>query len=63
MRGVRITCPNCGRILGDTNQSIKATLNCRGCKKAVQVRMQIVSCADYLHDNKENDEHAVAEGE
>lgn len=56
MSGVRIICPNCGRILGDTNQSIDATLNCNGCKKRVHVQMSIVHFEDYFKDNKEDDD-------
>lgn len=47
--GVKISCPNCGRILGDTDSSIDATLNCNGCKKRVHVGMNIVSFKDYFN--------------
>ena len=48
MTGVRITCPECGRILGDTNKSIDAVLNCNGCRKRVHVQMTIVHFEDYF---------------
>lgn len=45
---MRITCPNCGRILGDTKDNINANLNCRGCKKTVSVKIRFAKAADYL---------------
>lgn len=45
---VKIICPNCGRILGDTTSSLDANLNCNGCKKTVRVRMSVARPADYL---------------
>lgn len=48
----KITCPSCGRILGDTDKSIDARLNCRGCKKTVDIKINIVRAADYLEDKK-----------
>lgn len=55
MSGVRIHCPNCGRCLGDTNDSIKANLNCRGCKKTVSISMKIASFKDYFSKNDDAD--------
>lgn len=54
----KITCPECGRILGDTDKSIDARINCRGCKKTVDIKIQIAHCADYLNlkEEKNNDE-------
>lgn len=53
MSSCKITCPNCGRILGDTDESMDAHLNCRGCKKTVDVKIRVAHCADYLKDNEE----------
>lgn len=53
MAGVRITCPNCGRILGDTNHDIDAVINCNGCKKRAHIKMKIVRFEDYFKDEKE----------
>lgn len=50
----KITCPECGRILGDTDKSLDARLNCRGCKKTVDIKIQIVHCADYLNIKEED---------
>lgn len=54
MTGVRIICPHCGRILGDTDKSIDAVINCSGCKKRAQIKMKIVHFEDYFKPtNKE----------
>lgn len=53
MPGVRITCPNCGRVLGDTEQSIDAVLNCNACKQHVRVRMKVTNFKDYLVNLKQ----------
>lgn len=45
---VKINCPNCGRILGDTDESLKATLNCNSCKKHVKVDITLVKFEDYF---------------
>lgn len=50
--GIRITCPNCGRVLGDTEQSIDAVLNCNGCKHRVRIRMTVTNFKDYLANIK-----------
>lgn len=48
---MKITCPNCHRILGDTERDIDANLNCRGCKKTVRVCVKFAHAADYLKEN------------
>lgn len=53
MSGVRINCPKCGRILGDTNHDIDAVLNCNGCKQRVRVQMKIVRFEDYFDELKQ----------
>ena len=40
---IQIKCKNCDRILGDTDKSIDAKINCKGCKKAVDVKIKVVS--------------------
>ena len=47
----RIICPNCKRILGDTDTSIDCNMNCRGCKKTVHISMKIVNFKDYIKNN------------
>lgn len=47
---VRIICPNCKRILGDTNSSIDCNMNCRGCKSRVHIKMKVASFADYINN-------------
>lgn len=51
----KIRCPNCGRILGDTNCSIDCNLNCRGCKQAVAVKLVMASTTDYYKHKEEDD--------
>lgn len=50
---IKIYCPNCGRILGDTRHSVDANLNCRGCKKTVDVKITVAESPDYLTPRKE----------
>lgn len=45
---VRIICPNCKRILGDTDKSVDCQFNCRGCKKTVRICMKVVNFSDYI---------------
>lgn len=44
----KIKCPNCGRILGDTDRSLDCRFNCRGCKETVSVKVRIAPSFDYL---------------
>ena len=44
---IKIYCPNCGRILGDTEQSIDANINCRGCKTTQHIKMTVRSLCDF----------------
>lgn len=45
---VKIKCPQCARILGDTERSLDANFNCRGCKETVRISIQVAHAADYL---------------
>ena len=55
---IKLTCPECGRILGDTKNAVDCYINCRGCKKTVHIHMMVAETADYLwlkrKNNKEN---------
>lgn len=51
---VRIHCPKCGWILGDTDKSIDCTLNCPKCN-AVEVKMNVISFSDYYKLNEEEE--------
>lgn len=55
---IAVKCSNCGRVLGETVDSLKAELCCRGCKQKVPVRIVVSKVADYLPErkNRENDE-------
>lgn len=50
-----IRCPNCNRVLGHTDDALKAELCCRGCKKIVAVNIKIAKAADYLSERSKND--------
>ena len=43
---VKIRCPKCGWILGDTDRSVDCVLNCPKCN-AVAVKMQVVGFNGY----------------
>ncbi len=44
----QIHCPNCGRILGDTDRDLDGIkFNCRGCKKTVDIKLRIASFDSY----------------
>ena len=43
---IKIKCPKCGWILGDTEKSVDCVLNCPKCN-AVRVKMNVVSFSDY----------------
>lgn len=48
MSVTRIICPNCKRILGDTDKSVDCNMNCRGCKSTVHINIEVASFADYI---------------
>ena len=47
----KILCPNCRRVLGDTDKSLDCNFNCRGCKKTVKIRLKIANFNDYIKNN------------
>ena len=54
MAMIKIYCPNCGRILGDTEKSIDANINCRGCKTTQHIKMFVQNIYDFYKElNKE----------
>lgn len=46
---IKIKCPKCGWILGDTEKSVDCVLNCPKCN-AVKVKMNVVSFSEYYKD-------------
>lgn len=54
----KILCPNCSRILGDTDEAMDAHLNCRGCKQTVDIKIRVAHCADYLNKKEEKDDES-----
>lgn len=51
----KIRCPNCGRILGDTTQSLDCNFNCRDCKHTVAIKIVMAKTTDYFKYKEEND--------
>lgn len=54
MSAIKILCPKCGRILGDTDKNLDGLrLNCPGCRKTVQISVKkTVDDFNYLERNK-----------
>ncbi len=50
----KILCPECGRVLGDTDKSIDCNLNCHRCKKTQHCRVKIAKTTDYFKKYKED---------
>jgi len=46
MGAIKIRCPKCGWILGDTDKSVDCVLNCPKCN-AVKVKMKVATFAQY----------------
>lgn len=44
---ITIKCPKCGRTLGDTEDSIKARINCKRCGTQ-EINIKVASFADYI---------------
>lgn len=53
MAAIKIYCPECGRILGDTEKSIDCNINCRGCKHTQHIRMKIQNICDFYKLKRE----------
>lgn len=51
---MKIKCPNCDRVLGDTEKSLDCYLNCRGCRNMVKINVKIAETNDYFKYRKEN---------
>ena len=51
MAAIKIICPNCKRILGDTDRTVDCNFNCRGCKKTVHIKMKVANYQDYIKTN------------
>lgn len=45
---IKINCPKCGRVLGDTKQTVDCHINCNGCKSTVHIQMMVAKAVDYL---------------
>lgn len=52
---MKITCPKCGRVIGDTEQSLDAHLNCKRCGEQ-KITIRIASFNDYLNGHMATEE-------
>lgn len=52
---MKIKCPNCGRIIGDTSRSIDCNFNCRGCQKTVPIKVTIAQSFEDLLERRKHD--------
>lgn len=54
---IAIHCPKCQRIIGDTNASIKANINCKNCGKQ-SINITVADHSDYVRttDRKEQND-------
>lgn len=46
MAAIKIYCPSCGRILGDTEKSIDCQINCPRCKTQ-RIKMKVARLSDF----------------
>lgn len=53
---IKITCPKCGWILGDTDKSVDCVINCPKCN-AVHIRMEVASFKEYDDLIKRKEKH------
>ncbi len=51
---IKLRCPKCHRILGESNQSFDGILNCRWCKDKVKIRVVKAETYDYFTKCKLN---------
>lgn len=47
MNLIKLNCPHCGRVLGDTMHSVDCNFNCRGCRQTVRVKIDVATFKDY----------------
>lgn len=52
---MKINCPKCGRIIGDTEKSLDAHINCKRCGEQ-KITIRIASFQDYLNGPKATEE-------
>lgn len=52
---MKINCPACGRTIGDTQDNLDATINCKRCG-AQKISIRTASFKDYLIGHKATEE-------
>lgn len=48
---MKINCPSCGRVIGDTEQSLDAHINCKRCGQQ-DIHIRVANFNDYLNAQK-----------
>lgn len=64
-QGMKINCPTCGRTIGDTQDNLDATINCKRCG-AQKISIRTASFKDYLNwsnSTKLNGQQATEESD
>ena len=51
---IKIKCPKCGRVLGDTSESLDCTINCKDCG-AQKITLKVANFKDYLKEEPIHD--------
>lgn len=49
---IKLRCPKCHRILGESRQSFDGCLNCRWCKETVSLKVVKAQTTDYFTFHK-----------
>ena len=52
---MKIKCPTCGRIIGDTQSTLDAHINCKRCGEQ-EIHIRIASFNDYITGHKATEE-------
>ncbi len=52
---MKLTCPKCGRVLGDTQKSIDAHINCKRCGEQ-EIHARVASFDNYLKATEATEE-------
>ena len=47
---MKINCPKCGRVIGDTEKSLDAHINCKRCGEQ-KITIRVANFNDYLKAN------------
>lgn len=51
---MKLTCPQCGRTIGDTDRDLDAHINCKRCGSQ-DIHARVANFNEYLKEEKDND--------